>query len=215
MLQLGCNPAEVIPRWQAIQPRRQVQQAEPSVQLRQVQRQQKAKPSQIQKAALRVPNRHSVRPQIKSIYLPQQVVYDGSEHPGTIIIDTTENFLYLVEADSRARRYGVSTSKPGFEWSGAHKVISKREWPDWRPPAAMIARERARGRVLPVMMHGGPENHLVHAYSNLGSTLYRIHGTNQPWTIGEAVSSGVIRMRNADVIDLYERVPVGTHVIVR
>ena len=214
VLQLGRNPAEVMLRRQAREPRQQqVQQAAPRQQ-RQAQRQ-KARPDQVQTAALRAPEKRSVKPQINPIYLPQQVAYDGAEQPGTIIIDTTENFLYLVEAGGQARRYGVGTGKPGFEWSGTHKVSSKREWPDWRPPAEMIARERAKGRVLPAMMQGGPENPLGARALYLGSTLYRIHGTNQPWTIGGAVSSGCIRMRNEDVMDLYERVPVGTKVVVK
>ncbi|MFU0503849.1 L,D-transpeptidase [Pseudaminobacter sp. NGMCC 1.201702] len=152
--------------------------------------------------------------QIDPIYLPQTVAYDGPHKPGTIIIDTKQNFLFLVEANGQARRYGVGTGKPGFEWAGTHKVTQKREWPDWRPPAAMIARERAKGRVLPAHMEGGPDNPLGARALYLGSTLYRIHGTNQPWTIGAAVSSGCIRMRNEDVVDLYERVRVGTQVVV-
>jgi lipoprotein-anchoring transpeptidase ErfK/SrfK len=146
------------------------------------------------------------------IYLPQTVDYGGPEKPGTIVIDTTQNFLYLVQPNGKARRYGVGTGKPGFEWAGTHKVTQKREWPDWRPPAEMIARERKEGRVLPVHMKGGPANPLGARALYLGSTLYRIHGTNQPWTIGQAVSSGCIRMRNQDVIELYERVGVGTRV---
>jgi len=155
-----------------------------------------------------------VRPQIDPKYLPQTVDYAGPHMAGTIIIDTRDNFLYLVEAGGKARRYGVGTGKPGFEWAGTHKVTQKREWPDWRPPAEMIAREKKKGRILPVHMEGGPANPLGARALYLGSTLYRIHGTNQPETIGGAVSSGCIRMRNEDVIDLYERVKVGTTVIV-
>lgn len=165
---------------------------------------------QIRTAAIQRP----VQPQLNPIYLPQMVAYDGPEKPGTIVIDTTKNFLYLVETGGQARRYGVGTGKPGFEWSGTHTVTQKREWPDWRPPAEMIAREKAKGRHLPVHMAGGPENPLGARALYLGSTLYRIHGTNQPWTIGQSVSSGCIRMRNEDVMDLYERVGVGTRVIV-
>lgn len=215
VLQLGRNPAEVMPRQQrrqSVQP--QARQALPRTQQRSVQRQ-KPRPAQVENVALRAPEKRSVRPQMNPIYLPQQVAYDGGEAAGTIIIDTTENFLYLVGTDGQARRYGVGTGKPGFEWSGTHKVTSKREWPDWRPPAEMIARERKKGRVLPAMMAGGPENPLGARALYLGSTLYRIHGTNQPWTIGGAVSSGCIRMRNEDVMDLYERVNVGTRVVVR
>lgn len=147
-------------------------------------------------------------------FLPQVVDYAGPHKPGTIVIDTREHLLYLVESGGKARRYGVGTGKPGFEWAGSHKVTRKAEWPDWRPPAEMIAREKKKGRHLPVHMTGGPANPLGARALYLGSTLYRIHGTNQPSTIGGAVSSGCIRMRNEDVIDLYDRVPVGATVIV-
>ncbi|WP_062111392.1 L,D-transpeptidase [Aureimonas sp. AU40] len=146
-------------------------------------------------------------------FLPQEVVYSGYE-PGTIVIDTQARFLYLVEAGGRATRYGVGVGKPGFEWAGSHRVSRKAEWPDWTPPSEMVARERAKGRILPARMEGGIENPLGARALYLGSSLYRIHGTNQPWTIGQAVSSGCIRMRNEDVSDLYERVPVGTRVVV-
>ncbi len=148
------------------------------------------------------------------VYLPREVAYDGDEKPGTIIIDTTQNFLYLVEKGGKARRYGVGTGKPGFEWAGTHAITAKREWPDWTPPAEMIAREAANGHVLPAHMDGGPANPLGARALYIGSTEYRIHGTNAPWTIGHHVSSGCIRMRNEDVIDLYNRVSVGTKVLV-
>jgi len=154
------------------------------------------------------------KPRIDPKYLPQEVAYSGPHGAGTVVIDTRDNFLYLVGKDGRAMRYGVGTGKPGFEWAGTHKVTRKAEWPDWRPPAEMIAREKKKGRILPVHMKGGIENPMGARALYLGSTLYRIHGTNQPWTIGGAVSSGCIRMRNEDVIDLYERVPVGATVIV-
>lgn len=187
-------------------PRRQLRRAapEPAYQRHDVQ----------QTAAMRAPERRSVQPSMDPKFLPQTVAYNGGEKPGTIVIDTRENFLYLVQSGGQAKRYGVGTGKPGFEWAGAHKVTAKREWPDWRPPAQMIAREKAKGRHLPVHMAGGPENPLGARALYLGSTLYRIHGTNQPWTIGQAVSSGCIRMRNEDVIDLYERVPIGARVVV-
>lgn len=176
---------------------------------------QRARPARVQQAsAARTVQKRAVRPQINPIYLPQVVNYDGKHKPGTVVIDTRDNFLYLVEKDGKARRYGVGTGKPGFEWAGTHKVTSKREWPDWRPPAEMIAREKAKGRHLPTFVSGGIENPLGARALYLGSTLYRIHGTNQPWTIGAAVSSGCIRMRNEDVVDLYERVPVGATVVV-
>lgn len=153
-------------------------------------------------------------PSLDPRFLPQVVDYSGPHKPGTIVIDTNQNFLFLVMEGGQARRYGVGTGKPGFEWAGRHKVTMKREWPDWRPPQTMIERERKNGRILPAHMAGGPDNPLGARALYLGSTLYRIHGTNQPWTIGRAVSSGCIRMRNEDVIDLYERVRVGTEVIV-
>ena len=158
------------------------------------------------------PAKRQVVPQMDPVYLPREIEFSGPEKPGTIIIDTTQKFLYLVQGGGKARRYGVGTGKPGFEWSGVHKVTRKQVWPDWRPPSEMIVRERAKGRILPAYLAGGPENPMGARALYLGSTLYRIHGTNQPWTIGGAVSSGCIRMRNEDVIDLYERVGVGTTV---
>lgn len=154
--------------------------------------------------------RHTLEPQ----FLPQIVDYQTPEKPGTIVIDTNNRFLYLVMQGGKARRYGVGVGKPGFEWAGVHKITRKAEWPDWTPPSEMVAREAAKGHYLPARMDGGPENPLGARAMYLGSTLYRIHGTNAPWTIGNAVSSGCIRMRNEDVVDLYDRVNVGTRVIV-
>ncbi|MEM9634907.1 MAG: L,D-transpeptidase [Pseudomonadota bacterium] len=161
------------------------------------------------------PVRQQAKPQRQSRqvapqFLPTVVDYNGSHRPGSIVIDTNARYLYLVQKDGTARRYGVGVGKPGFEWAGTHKVTRKAEWPDWRPPAAM----RKRRPDLPAFMAGGPENPLGARALYLGSTLYRIHGSNQPWTIGHAVSSGCIRMRNEDVMDLYERVKVGTTVYV-
>jgi lipoprotein-anchoring transpeptidase ErfK/SrfK len=147
-------------------------------------------------------------------FLPQVVSYQTKEAPGTIVIDTNNRFLYLVMANGEARRYGVGVGKPGFEWAGEHHVTRKAEWPDWTPPKEMVTREAAKGHYLPTHMEGGPENPLGARAMYLGSTLYRIHGTNAPWTIGNAVSSGCIRLRNEDVTDLYNRVKVGTKVIV-
>ena len=172
-------------------------------------------PDQVRTAAVQAPAKRMVmRPQINPVYLPQEVAYVGKQKPGTIVIDTTQNFLYLVEKNGKARRYGVGTGKPGFEWSGTHKITNKRVWPDWHPPAEMISREAAKGRYLPTYLAGGEENPLGARALYIGTTEYRIHGTNQPWTIGGAVSSGCIRMRNEDVVDLYERVNVGTTVVV-
>ncbi|MBK8456002.1 MAG: L,D-transpeptidase [Phyllobacteriaceae bacterium] len=157
-------------------------------------------------------------PQVRQMdprFLPQTVDYSGPQKPGTIVIDTSSKFLYLVEAGGQARRYGVGVGKEGFVWTGTQKISRKAEWPDWRPPAEMIAGERAKGRVLPVHMAGGEDNPLGARAMYLGSTLYRIHGTNAPWTIGGNVSSGCIRMRNEDVSDLYDRVKIGTTVVVQ
>jgi lipoprotein-anchoring transpeptidase ErfK/SrfK len=148
-------------------------------------------------------------------FLPQTVSYDGPEQPGTIIIDTSQRFLFLVEAGGTAQRYGVGVGKEGFGWSGTNTISRKAEWPDWNPPAQMIERERLKGHYIPAHMEGGIANPLGARALYLGSTLYRIHGTNAPWTIGHAVSSGCIRMRNEDVTDLFERVTVATKVIVR
>jgi len=161
---------------------------------------------QQQQRQVQAPQSRQIAPQ----FLPTIVNYDGKHKSGTIVIDTNAKYLYLVQSDGTARRYGVGVGKPGFEWAGTHKISRKAEWPDWRPPAEM----RQRRPDLPVFMAGGPENPLGARALYLGSTLYRIHGSNQPWTIGHAVSSGCIRMRNEDVMDLYERVGVGTTVIV-
>lgn len=168
----------------------------------------------LQTAAVAAPTKKSIKRALDPAYLPQQVSYPSNHKAGTIVIDTNQRFLYLVQAGGKARRYGVGVGKPGFEWAGTHKITQKKHWPDWRPPAEMIAREKKKGRILPRYMPGGPANPLGARALYLGSTLYRIHGTNQPWTIGRAVSSGCIRMRNEDVVDLYERVKTGTKVIV-
>ncbi|MDT6940916.1 L,D-transpeptidase [Brucella pseudogrignonensis] len=149
------------------------------------------------------------------MFLPQVVSYSGGEKPGTLVIDTGKRFLYLVEGNGQARRYGIGVGKQGFGWKGTQTVSRKAEWPTWTPPKTMIERERKKGRILPAQMKGGVNNPLGARALYLGSTLYRIHGTNQPWTIGKAMSSGCFRMRNEDVSDLYGRVPVGTRVVVR
>ncbi len=143
-------------------------------------------------------------------FLPTTVAYDGKHRPGTIVIDTSAKFLYLVEEGGQARRYGIGVGRPGFEWRGAKTITRKAEWPDWRPPAEMLKRRPD----LPRFMAGGPDNPLGARAMYLGSSLYRIHGSNEPHTIGTAVSSGCFRMRNEDVTDLYSRVKVGTPVIV-
>lgn len=152
------------------------------------------------------PRRGSFNPK----YMKQVVEYPTHEKSGTIVIDTPNRFLYLVEGDGKAIRYGIGVGRPGFEWAGVKSISAKKEWPDWRPPKEMLARRPD----LPTYMEGGPRNPLGARAMYLGSTLYRIHGSNEPDTIGTAVSSGCIRMRNEDVIDLYEKVKVGTKVIV-
>jgi lipoprotein-anchoring transpeptidase ErfK/SrfK len=140
----------------------------------------------------------------------QVVDYRGEERAGTIIIDTPNKLLYLVEDGGKALRYGIGVGRPGFTWAGVKTISAKREWPDWRPPADMLARRPD----LPRFMPGGVDNPLGARAMYLGSTLYRIHGSNEPWTIGTNVSSGCIRMRNEDVTDLYNRVQVGTKVVI-
>jgi lipoprotein-anchoring transpeptidase ErfK/SrfK len=143
-------------------------------------------------------------------YDRQVVRYDGKEAPGTIVIDTPNKFLYLVQEGGTALRYGIGVGRPGFTWAGVKTISAKHEWPDWRPPDDMLQRQPS----LPRFMAGGPQNPLGARAMYLGSSLYRIHGSNEPWTIGHNVSSGCIRLRNADVIDLYGRVKVGTKVVV-
>jgi lipoprotein-anchoring transpeptidase ErfK/SrfK len=139
------------------------------------------------------------------------VAYGGPEKPGTIIISTEERRLYYVLDGGQALRYGVGVGRPGFEWSGVRRITGKREWPDWTPPSQMIARRPD----LPRHMEGGIDNPLGARAMYIGGTLYRIHGSNEPETIGQAVSSGCIRMTNYDVVDLYDRVKVGTKVVVQ
>jgi lipoprotein-anchoring transpeptidase ErfK/SrfK len=140
----------------------------------------------------------------------QIVAYNGGEAPGTIIIDTGNTFLYLVQPGGKAIRYGIGVGRDGFRWSGVQQITKKAEWPDWTPPAEMIARQP----YLPRFMAGGPTNPLGARAMYLGNTIYRIHGTNAPSTIGQRVSSGCIRLTNEDVIDLASRVNVGTKVVV-
>jgi len=146
------------------------------------------------------------------------VLISTQEKPGTIIIDTDRKFLYHVEPDGKATRYGVGVGKDGFSWGGSMRVGRKAEWPGWTPPARMRERERAKGRILPAYMAGGPDNPLgaraLYLYRGGKDSMFRIHGTNQPWTIGQNMSSGCIRMMNEDVTHLYENVAPGTKVVV-
>lgn len=150
------------------------------------------------------------RPAMDPKFEKQMVAYEGKEAAGTIIVDTPNKFLFLVQGNGRALRYGIGVGRPGFTWRGVKTVSAKKEWPAWTPPAEMLARRPD----LPRHMVGGPENPLGARAMYLGSSLYRIHGSNEPWTIGTNVSSGCFRMRNEDVIDLYGRVAVGARVIV-
>ena len=140
----------------------------------------------------------------------QLVDYRGKETAGTIVVDTPNKFLFLVQGSGKALRYGIGVGKPGFTWSGVKQISAKKEWPAWTPPPEMLVRRPD----LPRYMEGGPQNPLGARAMYLGSSLYRIHGSNEPWTIGTNVSSGCIRMRNEDVIDLYGRVNVGAKVVV-
>ena len=149
-------------------------------------------------------------PAVDPKYDRQLVDYKSEEKPGTIVIDTPHHFLFLVQESGKAMRYGIGVGRPGFTWEGVKTISAKKEWPDWRPPTDMLQRRPD----LPRYMAGGPENPLGARAMYLGSTVYRIHGSNEPWTIGSNVSSGCIRLRNADVIDLYNRVQVGTKVVV-
>jgi lipoprotein-anchoring transpeptidase ErfK/SrfK len=144
--------------------------------------------------------------------IPREIVsYSGRHAPGTIVVDTKERRLYFVMQDGKAMRYGVGVGRPGFEWSGSVAITRKQEWPTWTPPPQMLKRRPD----LPRFMAGGPENPMGARALYLGSSLYRIHGSNEPETIGQAVSSGCIRMVNDDVIDLFERARVGTRVVVQ
>ena len=139
---------------------------------------------------------------------------DGKYKPGSIIIRTPERALYYVLPGGKALRYKVGVGKEGIQWSGNSRIVMKREWPDWRPPEAMIEREAAKGHNIPEYMEGGPNNPLGARAMYIGGTMFRIHGTNNAASIGGAVSSGCIRMMNSDVIDLYDRVAVGSRVYV-
>ena len=147
----------------------------------------------------------------RAVAVPRETVaYSGPYSPGTILISTTERRMYYVLPGNQAIKYGVGVGRPGFEWSGTKFISQKREWPGWTPPAQMLKRRPD----LPRHMEGGVLNPLGARAMYLGSSLYRIHGSNEPDTIGQAVSSGCIRMTNEDVTDLYERAKIGTRVVV-
>ena len=151
----------------------------------------------------------------KSPVEPEIVSFAEKLPAGSLVIDTSERRLYYVQDGGTAIRYGIGVGREGFAWRGRERIARKAEWPGWTPPPAMIEREARDGRIVPGYMEGGPDNPLGARALYLGSTLYRIHGTNEPWTIGQAVSSGCIRMANDDVIELYSKVKVGALVLVR
>src|SRR5215475_2585520 len=148
--------------------------------------------------------------QLPPAFRRQLVFFRTTEPPGTIVVQTSERFLYLVQGNNRALRYGIGVGRDGFQWYGLKKIERKAEWPDWTPPPEMIQRQP----YLPRFMAGGPGNPMGARALYIAGTVYRIHGTNQPWTIGSAVSSGCFRLTNPEISDLYDRVPVGTRVVV-
>jgi len=145
-----------------------------------------------------------------SVIRKEIVDYTSAYKPGTIVIETGERRLYLVMEDGKAMKYGVGVGRDGFTWSGTHRITRKAEWPGWTPPPQM----RKRVPDLPAYMPGGPDNPLGARALYIGSTLYRVHGTSEPRSIGQAVSSGCIRLTNEDVADLYDRVAIGAQIVV-
>jgi len=150
------------------------------------------------------------RPRAGSAIKREVVDYATNHKPGTVVVETGERRLYFVLPDGKAVKYGVGVGRDGFTWSGSHRITRKAEWPGWTPPAQM----RKRVPDLPAYMPGGPDNPLGARAMYIGSTLYRLHGTSEPASIGQAVSSGCIRLTNEDVVDLYDRVQVGALVVV-
>ena len=162
--------------------------------------------NQWEEREVRAPGSHG-----KYSSIPRETVpYETKFKPGTIVVETEERRLYFVLPGGQAMRYGIGVGRDGFRWSGQHAITRKAEWPGWTPPAEM----RKRVPDLPAYMPGGPKNPLGARAMYIGSTLYRLHGTSEPWTIGQAVSSGCIRLTNEDIIDLYERTKVGALVVV-
>ena len=156
--------------------------------------------------------------QVAAKYKRTKVRFVTDQTPGTVIVDTNNKYLYYVEGNNKATRYGIGVGRDGFGWSGVVKVGRKAEWPTWTPPAEMRRREAKKGRILPAVQQGGLDNPLgaraLYLYQGGRDTIFRIHGTNQPWTIGQNMSSGCIRMMNKDVEHLYARADIGTKVIV-
>lgn len=161
--------------------------------------------------------------QLDSAFLRKNVTYATREPPGTIVVDPANHFLYHVGGGGRATRYGVGVGREGFGWAGEAKIKSKQEWPDWYPPKEMLDRRPDLMKAMVQLqsgigMHGGPANPLgaraMYLWQGNQDTLFRIHGTNEPWTVGQSFSSGCIRMINQDVVDLYHKTPIGTRVVV-
>jgi lipoprotein-anchoring transpeptidase ErfK/SrfK len=161
--------------------------------------------------------------QVDSAFLRKNVAYATNERPGTIVIDPANHFLYHVEEGGRATRYGVGVGRDGFRWAGEARIKSKQEWPDWYPPDEMLDRRPDLMKSMVELqsgigMHGGPANPLgaraMYLWQGDHDTYFRIHGTNEPWTIGQSQSSGCIRMINQDAMDLYQKTPIGTRVVV-
>jgi lipoprotein-anchoring transpeptidase ErfK/SrfK len=144
----------------------------------------------------------------------EEIEFQSSLPPGSVLVKTAERRLYFIEAAGRALAFRVGVGREGFEWSGSNIVTRKAEWPDWRPPSSMIAREAENGHFIPAFVKGGPGNPLGSRAIYIGETQYRIHGTDKPWSIGQASSSGCIRMLNDDVAALYDMVQVGARVVV-
>lgn len=173
-------------------------------------------PAQLQQQELAIEDQPGYQPsrseeELSGALQRQLVFFRTAEPAGTIVVFTSQRFLYVVQGNNRAVRYGIGVGREGFQWAGLLKISRKAEWPDWTPPPEMIARQP----YLPRFMAGGPGNPMGARALYLGNTIYRLHGTNQPQTIGHAVSSGCFRLVNDDIIDLYERIPIGTKVVVR
>jgi lipoprotein-anchoring transpeptidase ErfK/SrfK len=177
------------------------------------------KPAFILLGGIATDEQQITRQSAEDVRLPEELArktvdFQRPLQPGSILVKTEERKLYFVLPDHKALQYSVGVGREGFTWSGTNRISAKAEWPTWTPPPVMVAREAERGHYLPESMPGGPDNPLGARAMYIGHTDFRIHGTTQPWSIGQAVSSGCIRMVNADVIDLYSRVKIGTLVVV-
>jgi lipoprotein-anchoring transpeptidase ErfK/SrfK len=159
---------------------------------------------------------HKLSGRLNAAPIPaENIAYTGEFKKGAIIVDTGKRRLLYINGDGTARQYVIGVGREGFAWRGKQRISRKAEWPSWTPPAEMVSREAQKGRILPATMEGGPENPLGARALYLGDTLYRIHGTNEPWTLGKAVSSGCIRMANDDIVELFDKANVGSLVVVR